>query len=57
VPYFTELDKGPERVSELRALARKGTVTLLFGAKDAQHNNAVALAEYLVTKHRTPRGG
>ncbi|OGI46512.1 MAG: hypothetical protein A2151_03680 [Candidatus Muproteobacteria bacterium RBG_16_65_34] len=55
--YFTELDKGPERVSELRALARKGTVTLLFGAKDAQHNNAVALAEYLVTKHRTPRGG
>jgi uncharacterized protein YeaO (DUF488 family) len=26
---------------------RSGTVTLLFDARDEEHNNAVALAEYL----------
>jgi uncharacterized protein YeaO (DUF488 family) len=32
------------KVEELRRRAREGKVTLLFGAKDQEHNNAVALA-------------
>lgn len=45
--YFAELEGNPESVKTLRRLARAGEVTLLFGARDAEHNNAVALKEYL----------
>jgi len=31
----------------LRKLSSKGIVTLVFGAKDTEHNQAVALKEYL----------
>ncbi len=45
--YREEL-KGKEAVlADLRALDRKGTVTLLYGAKDTEHNQAVALKEFL----------
>ncbi len=46
--YFEELDARPETVSVLRDETRKGRVTLLYGARDEAHNNAVALAEYLL---------
>lgn len=36
-----------ELIQRLRALAKKGTVTLLFGAKDAEHNNAKVLVNVL----------
>jgi uncharacterized protein YeaO (DUF488 family) len=45
--YFGELDNRPEQVEELARESRKRTVSLLFGAKDTEHNNAVALKEYL----------
>jgi uncharacterized protein YeaO (DUF488 family) len=45
--YFRELDKKPEAVERLVARRRDGTVTLVFGAKDIHHNNAVALKEYV----------
>ncbi|MCI0429674.1 MAG: DUF488 family protein [Rhodospirillales bacterium] len=45
--YFRELDKRPEAVERLVARSREGTVTLVFGAKDIHHNNAVALKEYV----------
>ena len=45
--YFKELDDRPETVQLIFEAARKGTVTLLFGAKDEEHNNAVALKSYL----------
>lgn len=46
--YFAELDANPEGVAELRkALGRGSNATLLYAAKDEEHNNAVALAEYL----------
>jgi uncharacterized protein YeaO (DUF488 family) len=45
--YFRELDNQPERVEELAQESEKRTVTLLFGAKDTDHNNAVALKDYL----------
>ena len=50
--YFKELGAQPELVAELRKRARGHTVTLLYGSKDEQHNNAVALKEYLQGKSR-----
>jgi uncharacterized protein YeaO (DUF488 family) len=49
--YFRELDAQDEPVASLRKMAKEGDLTLVFGAKDAQHNNAVALKEYL-ERHR-----
>jgi uncharacterized protein YeaO (DUF488 family) len=45
--YFRELAERQVDIRELRKKARQGRVTLLFGAKDTQFNNAVALKEYL----------
>ena len=45
--HSTELDDQRERVKELAQEARKRNVTLLFAAKDTEHNNAVALKEHL----------
>jgi uncharacterized protein YeaO (DUF488 family) len=45
--YFAELSEKEERVAELLEKARSGALTLVFGAKDEEHNNAVALKEYL----------
>ena len=53
--YFKELDAVTDREGVLGVIAehaRKGTVTLLYAAKDEDHNNAVALMEYLHTKHK-----
>ncbi len=48
--YFAELDERPEVVTELRRRCRGHVVSLVYGAKDDEHNNAVALKEYL--EHR-----
>ncbi|NIP71864.1 MAG: DUF488 family protein [Gammaproteobacteria bacterium] len=45
--YFRELDRRPEAVEALRELGTGRRVTLVFGARDRQRNNAVALKEYL----------
>ena len=45
--YAAELDDCHEQVEKLVRAARKRTVTLLFSAKDIEHNNAVALKEYI----------
>ena len=46
--YFAELDANPEGLAELRKVLGHGRhATLLYAAKDEEHNNAVALAEYL----------
>ncbi|MBS0274298.1 MAG: DUF488 family protein [Proteobacteria bacterium] len=44
--YRTELAANRDAVAELRKEA-KGTATLLYGAKDEEHNQAVVLAGYL----------
>jgi uncharacterized protein YeaO (DUF488 family) len=46
--YFAELDANPDAVAELRGHLGRGRNTLLFGARDEAHNNAVALREYLL---------
>ncbi len=47
--YSRELKKERlELVEELTRLAKKKTVTLLYSAKDREHNQAQALREYLL---------
>lgn len=48
--YFAELDAHPEVVQPILDPAACGRVTLLFSASDTEHNNAVALQEYLEAK-------
>jgi len=45
--YFVELDKNPAVRQTILPLKQRGTVTLLFAARDLEHNNAVALKSYL----------
>lgn len=41
--YAQELQGHPELLEQLLALARKGPVTLVYAARDEQHNDAVVL--------------
>ena len=52
--YFRELASRPEAWQPIVAAARRGTVTLVYSSHDTQHNNAVALQEYLRKKARRP---
>lgn len=52
--YREELACHPDEVARLRAEIKKGPVTLVYGAKDEEHNQAVALKGYLV-KRRAAR--
>ena len=53
--YFRELKARREDVQELLEHESKGKLILLFGAKDTEHNNAVALKEYLEGRRRRSR--
>jgi len=45
--YRKELDGKKEGLTEIRKKAEKQTVTLLYGAKDTEHNQAVVLQKLL----------
>lgn len=45
--YIAELDAAPEAVNQLRGLIGEGPATLLYGARDEAHNQAVVLRDYL----------
>ncbi len=45
--YRQELTGKGEIVNKLRADAEHGTLTILYAAKDREHNNAVALKELI----------
>jgi uncharacterized protein YeaO (DUF488 family) len=45
--YARELDERPDALAQLVEMAKTGRLTLVFGARDTEHNNAVALREYL----------
>lgn len=45
--YFEELDENATAVTELFQKATSQQITLLFAAKDVQHNHAAALKMYL----------
>jgi uncharacterized protein YeaO (DUF488 family) len=48
--YKAELKGNKEPLSTLRQEAAKGTVTLIYGAKDEEHNEAVVLQRLLMAK-------
>lgn len=41
--YAAEVNEHPEQLQQLRALARKGVITLVYSAHDEEHNDAVVL--------------
>ena len=45
--YAAELRANDAALAPLRAAARKGTVTLVYAARDPEHNSALLLKEYL----------
>jgi uncharacterized protein YeaO (DUF488 family) len=45
--YIKELSAQEEKLRELRRRARETTLTLVYGARDTEHNDAVVLAELL----------
>lgn len=45
--YFAELDDETEVWRPILEAARQGDVTLLYGARNTQYNNAIALRAYL----------
>jgi uncharacterized protein YeaO (DUF488 family) len=57
--YFAELESRPDAWLQLINAAREGTVTLIYSSHDTEHNNAVALKEFITTKlshwHAEPR--
>lgn len=50
--YFRELDSTSEAWQPIVTAARRGRVTLVYSSHDEQHNNAVALREYVQRKLR-----
>jgi uncharacterized protein YeaO (DUF488 family) len=55
--YRKELDAKPEVWAPLLDASRKGRVTLLYSARDVQHNGAVVLGEYLSERSRRDASG
>jgi uncharacterized protein YeaO (DUF488 family) len=48
--YYEELRSKKELTDKIAALSRKGTVTLVYAAKDDTINNATALREFMIKK-------
>lgn len=46
--YVRELNRHTDEIERLRTLARKAPVTLVFGARDEEHNDAVVLRTVLL---------
>ncbi len=53
--YFAELGDKPETWQPLLDAAREGDITLVFSARDTEHNNAVALKKYLEKRLKSKR--
>ena len=53
--YFLELRNDPSGLKPIIEAAGKGPVTLLYSSHDQQHNNAVALKDYLEATIRRKR--
>ena len=45
--YRAELDANSDAVERLRDFLKTGPVTLLYAARDREHNHAVVLADYV----------
>jgi uncharacterized protein YeaO (DUF488 family) len=47
IRYAVELGRNPDAIAKVFAMCARGAVTLLYSARDVEHNQAAALAEYL----------
>jgi uncharacterized protein YeaO (DUF488 family) len=45
--YQTEIGKNPDLIKVLKRKAREGTITLIYGARDEKHNEALVLKQFL----------
>jgi uncharacterized protein YeaO (DUF488 family) len=54
--YALELDSRPETWRPIAEAAQSGTVTLLYGSREREINNAVALKVYLERAMKAVRG-
>jgi uncharacterized protein YeaO (DUF488 family) len=52
--YFEELKANPDASKPIVDAARSGTVTLIYSSHDSEHNNAVALREFLSSRAKKP---
>lgn len=52
--YIEELRRQRPRLTALRCRAQEGTLTLVYSARDTEHNDAVVLAEVL--RRGLPKG-
>ena len=48
--YEREIRDNDDLISTLKDIAREGTITLLYGARDEKHNEALVLKEFLERK-------
>ncbi|HEY5337609.1 MAG TPA: DUF488 domain-containing protein [Rhizomicrobium sp.] len=54
--YRAELAHNEEAVAHLDALLARGPVTLVYGAHDTEHNQALVLVEYLRNQRKDAHG-
>lgn len=52
--YAAELRTRPDRLAWLAGLARRGPITLVYAARDAEHNNARALQRLVASRLGQP---
>lgn len=50
--YTEEINQNPDLFEQLRSLAHKGTLTLIYSAHDEIHNDAVVLQELLIKSNK-----
>jgi uncharacterized protein YeaO (DUF488 family) len=50
--YWKELQENQEPINLLKQKAKEGTVTLVYAARDAEHNSALVLKQFLSKKAR-----
>jgi uncharacterized protein YeaO (DUF488 family) len=49
--YHAELEASQPLVNQVLSIAAERPLTLLYSARDPDHNQAVALAEHLIMQH------
>lgn len=49
--YADEVGQHGDQLKQLRALARKGQITLVYSARDEVHNDAVVLRQLILHRH------
>jgi uncharacterized protein YeaO (DUF488 family) len=51
--YFEELESNPTAWRSILDAAHHGTVTLIYSSHDTEHNNAVALKQFLESRRKS----